>query len=507
MILKWLLLLFFITASNASEKPNILFCITDDQSWIHTSFAGDPVVKTPGFDRVAKAGIYFENSFTNCPSCAPSRASVLTGQKFWRLEEGGVLFGRLKKKFPIISNLLANAGYEVAATGKGYQPSMQIFENTWNNIFYKNVAVRKKVHESVTPIDYTASFQKFLDTKSTDKPFFFWYGAREPHRPYKYGIGKENGVDPSKVIVPPFLPDSEEVRNDIADYLFEIQWQDAHLERMLNILEKRGELSNTLVVVTSDNGMPFPRAKATAYNYGVHMPLAIMYGDKIKGNRRVTDFVNHEDFAPTFLELAGLKVPNDMTGKSLVNILKSDKSGRIEPERNYTVSGLERHTWCRPGGATYPRRVIHTDEFVYIRNYNPERFPNGNPDFESSHFGGYGEYGTGATKEYMLKHKDSPQVKEAFMLSFEKLPAEELYRIKQDPNQLHNLAGNSEYKVVMDELRVKLHKEMKDTGDPRANGESPWDDYPFYRADYVKGKYLEEYQEALKKNPKRKKLK
>ena len=105
-----------------------------------------------------------------------------------------------------------------------------------------------------------------------------------------------------KVKVPPFLPDVTEVRNDVCDYHFEIQWFDQHLGRMLKTLEEHGELDNTLVVVTSDNGMPFPRAKATAYNYGVHMPLAIRWGRGInKSGRIIEDFVNHIDFAPTFL--------------------------------------------------------------------------------------------------------------------------------------------------------------------------------------------------------------
>ncbi|MCH2206377.1 MAG: sulfatase [Lentisphaerales bacterium] len=490
-------LLLLICGLKADDRPNILFCITDDQSWKHTSFAGDKVVKTPGFDRVAENGIYFENGFTNCPSCAPSRASILTGQSFWRLEEGGLLFGKLKKKFPIFTKLLQDAGYEIGITGKGYSPANQSFDYCWQNIYGKQVNVKMTVPKGIKPVNYAASFEKFVNEKDPNKPFFFWFGASEPHRSYKYGIGKEHKIDPATVTVPSFLPDCEEVRNDIADYYFEIQWQDNHLVQMINFLEKKKMLNNTLIVLTSDNGMPFPRAKATAYNYGVHMPLAMMWGDKIKGGRKVSDFINHEDFAPTFLEVAGLSIPKDMTGKSVVNIFKSDKEGRVDSERSFTVSGLERHVWAREDGKTYGRRVIHTDDFVYIRNYTPDRWPMGPVDFKASHQGVAGDIDKGPSKSVLLKNQSS----KFFNLSFGKLPAEELYNIRKDPAQLNNLAGDPEYSGKKDELIKLLENRQKETGDPRVDGLDPWQDYPFYAGTkYLKPEHLEE----VKKNKKKK---
>lgn len=490
------LLLFFIVSLKADKRPNILFCITDDQRWKHTSFAGDTVVKTPGFDRVAQSGIYFENGFTNCPSCAPSRASVLTGQSFWRLEEGGLLFGRLKKKFPIVTRLLADAGYEIGITGKGYSPANQKFDHCWQDIYGKTINVKMNVPKGIKPINYAASFKKFINEKDSSKPFFFWFGASEPHRAYKYGIGKEHKIDPGKVTVPAFLPDCEKVRNDIADYYFEIQWQDNHLVQILDFLEEKKMLDNTLIVLTSDNGMPFPRAKATAYNYGVHMPLAMMWGSKIKGNRRVSDFINHEDFAPTFLEAAGLPIPKDMTGKSVMNILKSEKQGRVDSERSFTVSGLERHVWARKEGKTYGRRVIHTDEFVYIRNYTPDRWPMGPLDFKASHQGVAGDVDSGPSKTVLLKNQDT----KFFDLSFGKLPAEELHNIRKDPEQLKNLAVDPEYSDKKAELITLLENRQRETKDPRIEGIDPWQDYTFYSGKkFLKGKYLEEIQKEKKK--------
>ncbi len=481
----------------AAGRPNILFCMSDDQSWVHTSIGGDPVVKTPHFDRIAREGILFTNSFTACPSCSPSRASILTGQNFWRLEEGGLLFGRLKKKFPIYTRLLRDAGYVVGQTGKGYGPANQSFDITWKNPCGTpwNKLTDGKPPAGVADIDYAAGFAGFMNSRDKSKPFCFWYGGHEPHRAYGYGNGVKSGMALERVKVPPFLPDVREVRNDICDYLFEIQWFDQHLGRMLNTLEEHGELDNTLIVVTSDNGMPFPHAKATIYNYGVHMPLAIRWGNGInRPGRVIDDFVNHIDFAPTFLEAAGLEVPAEMTGRSLMNLFKSDKSGFVDPARTMTVTGLERHVWSRPDGKTYPRRAIHTRDFAYIRNYEPDRWPMGGPDFETSQ-GTYGDIDAGPTKSYMMAHKDDEEVRDLFDKSFGKLPAEELYAVDSDPGQMNNLAASPEYAEVKQRLRKRMEDYQKRTGDPRVHGESPWDDYPFYSGTkYLKGAYLQEVQ-------------
>ncbi|MEM9160784.1 MAG: sulfatase/phosphatase domain-containing protein, partial [Verrucomicrobiota bacterium] len=308
-----------------------------------------------------------------------------------------------------------------------------------------------------------------------------------------YGIGAASGIDLEKVRVPPFLPDTDEIRNDVADYLFEIEWFDQHLARVLNELERLGELENTLIVVTSDNGMPFPRAKATAYNYGVHMPLAIRWGTGIrKPGRVIDDFVNHVDFAPTFLEVAGVKIPKDMTGRSLTKLFRSRKSGYIDSKRRYTVTGLERHVWARPEGEVYPRRAIHTKDYVYIRNYAPDRWPMGSADFEGSHQGVFSDIDAGASKTYMMANQDDP----LFGLAFGKLPPEELYEIQGDHAQMKNLAESPEYDRLKRKLLKTMENYMAKTDDPRAKGESPWKDYPFYKPGYLRGTYKEEY-EAL----------
>ena len=182
-----------------------------------------------------------------------------------------------------------------------------------------------------------------------------------------------------------------------------------------------------------------------------------------------------------------------MTGRSLMNLLKSNKSGFLDPARDMTVVGLERHTWTRPEGRTYPRRAIYTKDYAYIRNYEPDRWPMGGPDFEASHQGMFGDIDDSPTKSYMMQHQNDEKVKKLFAMSFGKLPAEELYVIDKDPAQMNNLADDPAYTKVKERLRKRMEDYQKTTNDPRTRGESPWDDYPFYSGrKYLKGKYLEE---------------
>lgn len=469
------------------QRPNILFCISDDQSWEHASAYGDTVVETPNFDRIAKEGILFSHAYTAAPSCAPSRAGILTGQEMWRLEEGGLLFGALPEKFPVFPRLLEESGYSTGYTGKGYQPANHDLEGHWSRPIgdaYNDI--RHDTPDHINSSDYAANFAAFLDSRAPAQPFFFWYGASEPHLPYETGIGQRHGISPEDIGVPEFLPDVDVVRRDMSDYYYEIQWQDVQLGKMLDHLEQRDLLENTLIVVTSDNGMPFPRAKTTLYDHGVRMPLAVRWGAEVPGKRTIHDFVSLTDFAPTFLQAAGVEVPVQMTGQSLLPVLTSNASGVTQSGRSQVVTAIERHVWARPGGVGYPRRALRTRDWLYIRNYEPERWPAGNPDFIASHQGVYGDIDDCPTKQYMMEHKDDPEVREKFALAFEKLPAEELYYVPEDPHQINNVASDEANRAILEDLRQRMANYLRETGDPRAEGKSPWDDYPFYSGDYAK---------------------
>ncbi|MBD3392405.1 MAG: sulfatase-like hydrolase/transferase [Chitinivibrionales bacterium] len=314
------------------------------------------------------------------------------------------------------------------------------------------------------------TFGDFLAQRPADKPFCFWFGSRDPHRFYGPRSRLSPGINKDAVSVPPFLPDNDTVRNDLAHYLFEVRRFDRDVGVQLEMLRRRRELENTLVVMTSDNGMPFPRCKATCYDPGVHVPLVIWWPGHIKAGTTLPDFVNLADLAPTFLEAANVQTPSAMSGKSLWRLL--DGNGR---RSEYVVVGRERHSAAQ--GTTlkgYPVRAIRTDNFLYVRNFKPGRWPVGTPPQ-------YRDVDRSPTKRHMLHRYSEGDLRELYELSFAKRPAEELYDLRSDPHQLVNVARRSSYASDKRRLSEILMRELTRTGDPRARGGGDvFDTYPFY---------------------------
>ncbi len=431
-------------------RPNILYCLADDWSWPHAGVYGDPVVKTPAFDRVAREGALFSHTFSAAPSCSPSRAAMLTGQAPHRLMDGANLWGTLDRKYPVYPNILEKSGYFVGFVRKGWAPGNFLAGGRTRNPAGPNLG----------------EFKKFLAQVPKGKPFCFWFGSHQPHRPYKDGEGKAAGLDPSKVVVPPLWPDTPEVRSDILDYYANVQRFDRDVNEMLQLLEAKGMLDNTIVVMSGDNGWSFPRGKANLYDAGTRQPLAVRWPGKIKAGQKFDDFILLTDLAPTFLEVAGLKPLPEMTGHSFLGLV----TGKEKPgQRNTVFVERERHANVREGDLGYPSRAIRTREFLYIRNYAPDRWPAGDPKRWVS-VGPYGDIDDGPTKEYMMKHRDDSDVINLFKLGFEKRPPEELYEIKTDPNELTNVVEVPKFAEAKKKLSRALDKYMKDTADPRANG-------------------------------------
>ena len=444
----------------APQRPNILFAIADDWGWPHAGMYGDPVIQTPAFDRVAREGILFNQAYISSPSCTPSRNAVLTGQYHWRLGPGANLWSTLDPATPVYPLLLEDAGYLIGRFRKSWGPGDI---SSWDR------------HPAGH--DYTQSgFAAFMAERPADQPFCFWLGSSDPHRPYDRGSGVRSGIDPEKIQLFECFPDHEVVRSDVADYYYEVQRFDSLVASAIEVLEEYGELENTIIVVTGDHGMPFPRCKSNNYDSGARIPLAVRWGKGVKKPGRVLDdFISTTDLAPTFLELAGLDIPEVMTGLSFANLLASEKEGKVDPDqRSYVLHGKERHV---PGQEEYmggyPVRAIRTHDYLYIRNFKEDRWPSGTPNYLEAAipYCWLGDCDNGATKSYMVDHREQDeQHRKLYDLAFAKRPAEELYDCINDPEQHINLAADPDHEEIRDKLSEQLMEQLVATGDPRATG-------------------------------------
>jgi len=464
-----------------NKRPNILVAIADDQSFPHAGAYGCKWVNTPAFDRLAHEGILFTNAYTCNAKCSPSRASILTGRNSWQLEEAGNHVPYFPQKFKTYAETLLENGYHVGHTAKGWAPGdpglvdgkkRELLGPSWNE--HKAKPPAKQMSEN----DYAANFEAFLNDNPEGKPFCFWFGSNEPHRPYEFKAGAAKGGKSTSEIdtVFGFWPDNDTVRNDLLDYAFEIEYFDSHLGKMLKILEERNLLSNTLVVVTADNGMPFPRVKGNAYELSNHLPLAIMWPQGIKNpGRIVSDFVSFSDFAPTFLDLAGISEKQSgmqkIEGKSLGPVFRETQKGKF---RDFMVIGKERTDLGRPNDVGYPIRGIVTEKYIYLRNFHPERWPAGNPET------GYMDADGSPTKSFILNDRRINGKSSYWDLCFGKWPAEELYRLPDDRECLNNLSGKKEWAAVKKKLVREMTKKLKQDGDPRMFGQGDvFDKYPY----------------------------
>lgn len=447
-------------ATRADDRPSILFLIADDWSHPHAGAYGDPLARTPSFDCLAAEGVRFDRAYCMTPSCTASRGAILTGQASHRLLNGGNLWSVLPSQFITYPDRLEAAGYKVGLTGKGWGPGS--LEGTTRDRNPAGPAFK--------------SFAEFLQTVPEGTPFCYWFDSNNPHRPYTEGAGLKAGYDPAQVAVPPYWPDNPIVRSDVLDYYTEVEAFDNQVAEILAALEASGRASNTLVVMTSDNGMPFPRCKANLYDDGTRMPLAIRWPATVKPGAVCDDFVSFVDFAPTFLEAAGLAVPPETTGRSLLPLLL----GQSQPHRDAVVVERERHANTRRGDLSYPARSIRTRDHSLILNLRPHRWPAGDPEKWVS-VGPFGDVDGSPTKDFILDHASEPAVRDAFRLCFGMRPAVELYDLRADPDELHNVAGKPQYAQIQQELTDRLNTWRRQTADPvDETGDVPFDHYDYF---------------------------
>ncbi|MEP3208112.1 MAG: sulfatase [Maribacter sp.] len=487
--------LFFFLFSSAQEtqkRPNILVIMFDDAG-LDMSAYGSTYVNTPGFDAIAKDGILFHRAYTPNAKCAPSRAAVITGRNSWQLDAAANHVIYFPSKFKTYQEVLLENGYTTGHTGKGYGPALTFAADGSQRQVMGEAFNEKKLKpatNAIGPNDYSANFEDFLNKAPADQPWSFWLGTIEPHRGYEYGSGARLAGKSTAMIqnFPPYWPDNETTRNDLLDYAYEIEDTDKHIQKVLQTLEERNLLENTLIVVTSDHGMPFPRVKGNQYENANHVPMAMLWKGKSKV-KVVDDYVSFIDLAPTFLEVAGVDWRSSgmhpATGKSLMHIITSEKSGQIEPDRNYVLVGKERHDTGRPNDVGYPIRGIYKDSMLYLKNYEIDRWPSGNPET------GYLNTDGSPTKTEILNLRREGTNLQYWRLNFGKRVSEELYNIKNDPFCVHNLADDISLEVLKAQLKSEMEGKLLQQNDLRMQGFGHlYEAHPFTRNTDFYGRFM-----------------
>jgi len=505
-----------------AKRPNIVFAFADDWGRYASAYAklkpGTPsdLIDTPNFDRVAREGVLFANAFVTAPSCTPCRSSLLSGQYFFRTGRGAILQGAVwDGSVPSYPLLLQKAGYHIGHSYKVWSPGTPAnapygakataYNSAGNRFSGFSQFVSKRSKDSDMNAakrelydEVVRNFRSFMKDRKA-QPFCYWFGPTNVHRKWIKGSGKDLwGMNPDdlKGKLPAFLPDVHDVRQDMCDYLGEAKAFDEGVGVLLKELEDIGELENTLFVISGDHGFPgFPNGKCSLYDTGVGVPLAMRWPGNIPAGRVVEDMINLTDLAPTFLEAAGEKPLPVMTGRSLVPVIKSLKSGQVDASRDFVVVGRERHVAkARTGNLPYPQRAIRTKKFLYIRNFKPDRWPmgvgpgHGLPDrpyadrnaLENNTFSCFGDMDASPTKAWIIEHRNDPGMDKYFEFAFGRRPAEELYDNKADPHQINNVIDDPKYADVRRQLSKRLMKVLTESGDPRVMGDGSTFEKPPY---------------------------
>ncbi len=482
---------------NKAQRPNFLFIISDDQGYLHAGAYGSKDLRTPEFDKLAREGMLFKNAYCAAPNCSPSRAAILTGMNIWQLEEAALLYSTFPAKFKVLPDILEENGYYVGFCGKGWSPGNWKVSgrkrNPAGNEFSK-FKLDSLPGLFIGTEDPAKNFDDFISRKKKDQPFMFWYGSYEPHVGYEKGIGLRNGIDTSKLTVPAFMPNVADAKLEISDYLFEIEWFDKQVGRLIESLKQHGLDENTLIIVTSDNGIVNPHGKRSLFEWGTHEPFALYWPKMLNKGKAVDRLTSFTDIAPTFLELAGIELPKEMVGKSFAGLVLEDLETQQKDFPDFVLTGFERHDPRRFDNVGYPMRAIRTKKYLYIRNYKPDRWPEGDPVAN--------EYGKKISADdiYFRKNEKGEYISQdpfksswtykytylkpgtkLFNLAFGKRPSEELYDIIADPDCMNNILKAGEYKQIADSLYQILQNILITQGDPRECGYGDiFDSYPYY---------------------------
>ncbi len=405
------------------NPPNILVFVADDAGWKDFGCYGNRGIRTPSIDRLAEEGLLCENAFLTAPQCSPSRISILTG-RYPHATGAEDLHMPLPAGEEMLPAWLKRGGYFTGHMRKTHYGPEGEKQFDWYS----------------REID---DFSGFLDLAGK-RPFFLWVGFNDPHRPYDRESNPRIN-NPNNVGVPPSLVDDQDTREDLTDYYDEISRMDNNIGRMMETLETKGLLENTLVMFFSDNGMPFPGAKGTLYDSGVGTPLVIRWPGRIRPGSRCSGLLSLIDLSPTILEAAGLPVPGTLQGESMLSaMLDEDDEGReyVFGERNW--HNCDEHM-----------RYVRSRRFKMIKNSYTE-LPFGNPADVSM---------SPSWHSLMEKKQQGKLTKAQARIFSVPRPAIELYDLEKDPGECNNLAGEAAYADEVKKLGAVLDKWMDETGD------------------------------------------
>ncbi len=449
-------LLFPVTspALDTAARPNILFILSDDQSVPHAGCYGDKAIKTPNLDHFASEGMCFEKQFCGAPQCVPSRATFMTGRspvaaRITRFSSP------LPADVPTLPELLRADGYYTGICRRTYHLDGASGPDT-SAVFQrhpelKTFANRVDFLEVDSTRDRTVPVvNEFLDKVPAGKPFFLWVSFNDPHHPWdEKAIPQPH--DPAKITVPPYLPDLPEVRKDLARYYDEIARMDEEFQWVMDILQKRGLATNTIVVFMGDNGYAFPHGKGSLYDPGLNTPLIVRWPGKVKPGTRSRELISGEDIAPTLLAAAGLPAAKGMSGVSFLNLLLGEKfEGRkyIFAERG--VHGQATFNENTKANGYDLSRCARSKQFKLIYNCTPNQI-----------YAPVDSTGDSYWQRMEALHREgklAPEFERTYFTS--PRPIYELYDLDKDPGELHNLAGKPEYRDVQRELVAALQEKM-----------------------------------------------
>ncbi len=414
------------------DPPNIILIIADDIGWDDLGCYGHPMVQSPNIDRMAREGIKFENFYLTTSSCSPSRASIISG-RYPHNTGAAELHTPISKDIAIFPELLREAGYFTAQSGKWHmgEPARRGFE-----VIHDNEGIGDGGEEMWVPT---------LRDRPKDKPFFLWLAALDAHRPW--GPNEFRGAhDPEKVEPPVFLANARATREDLAQYYDEIKRFDHYIGEVENELKRQGVLENTLFLIISDNGRPFPRSKTRMYDSGIKSPFIAQWPRGITQPGSVSkSMVSSIDIAATCLELAGVEVPGSFQGRSFVNLFQNPS----DPFRRYVFA---EHNWHDHEAL---ERMVRTEEYLYVLNKRPHFSNNGPADSNSS-----------PSYEDLKNLRDegrlSPAQADIFMSP---RPYEELFYVQEDGDQLLNVGDHQKHRGALLKMRSVLEDWIKETKD------------------------------------------